>query len=214
MVLTPLAIAAVNLVRGRVGLSADGYERPSGLAGTALIIGFGRVGQIASQFLLARGYDITIIDTDVEMIDAARDFEFKVYYGDGTRLDILHVAGAGRARVVLVCVDKAADGTGITELVKSEFPLVPVLARATDRLHSMDLISGRGPTGARDVRMRGCPRSGGSREAGHAGGAGRQNHGARSGARSAATAARARGGSRPFSGRRGLAAPSGAAEDS
>ncbi len=140
MVLTPLAITGLNFIRRRSGPSTDGYERPNGLTGSALIVGFGRVGQVVSQFLLARGYDISIIDTDVEMIDAARDFDFKVYYGDGTRLDILHAAGAGRARVVIVCVDKSEDGTRITELLKSEFPLVPVVSRATDRRHSLDLI--------------------------------------------------------------------------
>jgi glutathione-regulated potassium-efflux system protein KefB len=140
MVLTPVAIAALHFVRGRAGPSADGYERPAGLTGTVLVIGFGRVGQIASQFLLDRGYAISIIDTDVEMIDAARTFDFKVYYGDGTRLDILRAAGASQARVVLVCVDKTEDATRIVELLKAEFPLVPVIARATDRRHLVDLI--------------------------------------------------------------------------
>jgi glutathione-regulated potassium-efflux system protein KefB len=140
MVLTPLAIGALNLIRRRIVPSAEGYERPNGLSGAALVIGFGRVGQIASQFLLARGYQISIIDTDVEMIDTAREYDFKVYYGDGTRLDILHAAGAARAQAVLVCVDKADDGTRITELLKAEFPFVPVVARASDRRHSIALI--------------------------------------------------------------------------
>jgi len=140
MVLTPIAIAAMNAIRTRLRPSTDGYERPDGLNGAALVIGFGRVGQIASQFLFERGYEISIIDTDVEMIDTARSLDFKVYYGDGTRLDILEAAGAGRAGVVLVCVDKAEEGTRITELVKAEFPLVPVLVRAVDRRHSIDLI--------------------------------------------------------------------------
>lgn len=140
MVLTPLAIVALNAVRRRASPSTDGYERPVDLAGTALVIGFGRVGQIASQFLLERGYDISIIDTDVEMIDTARTFDFRVHYGDGTRLDILRAAGAGRARVVMICVDKAEDGTAIARLMKSEFPGVPVIARASDRRHSLDLV--------------------------------------------------------------------------
>lgn len=140
MMLTPVAIALMNFVRKRIAPSTEGVERPDGLRGSALIIGFGRVGQIVSQFLLARDHSISIIDTDVEMIDAAREFDFKVYYGDGTRLDILHAAGAGRARVVLVCVDNVQDATRIVELMKAEFPLVPVLARANDRRHTLDLI--------------------------------------------------------------------------
>jgi glutathione-regulated potassium-efflux system protein KefB len=140
MMLTPVAIALMNFVRKRIAPSTAGVERPDGLRGSALIIGFGRVGQIVSQFLLARDHSISIIDTDVEMIDAAREFDFKVYYGDGTRLDILHAAGAGHARVVLVCVDNVQDATRIVELMKAEFPLVTVLARANDRRHARDLI--------------------------------------------------------------------------
>lgn len=140
MAITPLAIAGLNFIRRKVRTAAPGYERPEGLTGTALIIGFGRVGQIASQFLLARGCDISIIDTDVEVIDAARDHDFKVYYGDGTRLDILHAAGAHDVRAVLVCVEKPEQGTRIVGLMKAEFPHVPVLARAFDRRHSIELI--------------------------------------------------------------------------
>jgi glutathione-regulated potassium-efflux system protein KefB len=140
MIATPLVIAILNLIRRKMGPSLRGVEKAEGLTGSVLIIGFGRVGQITSQFLLARGHEISIIDIDVEMIEAAREFDFKVYYGDGTRLDILHAAGAGRARAVLVCVDKAEEGTRIVELMKAEFPLVPVLARAVDRRHSLDLM--------------------------------------------------------------------------
>ncbi|GAB3350540.1 monovalent cation:proton antiporter-2 (CPA2) family protein [Lysobacter tyrosinilyticus] len=140
MVLTPLAIAVLNVVRRRAKPSIDGMPAPEGLTGAALVIGFGRMGQIASQYLFARGYEISIIDTDVEMVDVARELGFDVYYGDGTRLDILHAAGAAEARVVMVCVDKAGEGTRITELVKAEFPDTPVLARAVDRVHSIELI--------------------------------------------------------------------------
>ena len=140
MALTPLAIADLKLVRGRPGSGAETREAPEGLTGAALVIGFGRVGQVVAQLLLARGHDISIIDTDVEMIDIAREHDFKVYYGDGTRLDVLHAAGAASARVVIVCVDGAEAGTKIVELLKAEFAHAPVLARARDRLHSLALI--------------------------------------------------------------------------
>ncbi|TIU31157.1 MAG: potassium transporter, partial [Mesorhizobium sp.] len=88
--------------------------------------------QIASQPLLLRGLDVSIIDNEVEMIQAAANFGFKVYYGDGTRLDILHAAGAGRAHAVLICVDKPDAAVRIAQLIKAEFPLVTMLARAYD----------------------------------------------------------------------------------
>jgi glutathione-regulated potassium-efflux system protein KefB len=138
MMVTPLTLVALRLLRGRT--VAPTREAPSELTAGVLVIGFGRVGQIASQFLLARRHSISIIDTDTEMIDVAREFGFRVYYGDGTRLDILHAAGIHRARAVLICVDNASEATRIVELVKAEFPSVAVIARAIDRRHSLDLI--------------------------------------------------------------------------
>ena len=140
MALTPLAMMALRFVQRPVEPSTDGVERPEDLRSSVLVIGFGRVGQIASQLLLAGGHDISIIDNDVEMIAAARRFDFKVYYGDGTRLDILHAAGAGHARAVMVCIDKIEETTRIVELIKAEFPFVPVLARSNDRRHAIELL--------------------------------------------------------------------------
>lgn len=140
MVLTPLAMLGLRFVMPREEVSLDGVEEADGLDGSVLVIGFGRFGQIASQPLLLRGIDVSIIDNDVEMIQAAATFGFKVYYGDGTRVDILHAAGAGRARAVLVCVDKAETALRIAELLKSEFPLTKVLARAYDRGAALALI--------------------------------------------------------------------------
>ena len=140
MVLTPLAIIALRWFTPRDEQSLDGVDVADGLTGNVLIIGFGRFGQIASQPLILRGVDVSIIDNDVEMIQAAADFGFKIYYGDGTRLDILHAAGVGNARAVLVCVDKPEVAVRITQLVKAEFPLVTVLARAYDRGTALQLI--------------------------------------------------------------------------
>jgi len=141
MALTPLMVILHDRLAPRVAPSADGAEAPDGLHGNALIIGFGRVGQVVSQPLLARGYEISMIETDTEMIDAAADFGFKVYYGDGTRLDILHAAGAAEASVILVCVDDREAAVRIVELCKAEFPMTPVLARAFDRQHALELVN-------------------------------------------------------------------------
>ncbi|WP_028033458.1 monovalent cation:proton antiporter-2 (CPA2) family protein [Chelativorans sp. J32] len=140
MVLTPFISMVARRLQPRPAPSMEGVEAPDGLSGNVLIIGFGRFGQIVSQPLLARGFDVSTIDTDVEMIQAAATFGFKVYYGDGTRLDILHAAGVGHAQAVLVCVNDPDTAIRITELVKAEFPFVPVLARAFDRGTSLSLI--------------------------------------------------------------------------
>ncbi len=140
MALTPLAVLALQRWAPRTGPSAEGAPVPDHEAGAVLIIGFGRVGQIASQNLLLLGAEITIIDADPQLAREAEHFGFKVYYGDGTRLDTLRASGAGKAEAVLVCVDKPETADRIVQLVKSEFPGVKLLVRAFDRGHSLRLI--------------------------------------------------------------------------
>ena len=140
MFLTPLLLVALRYLMPEEKLPLEDVEVAEGLSGSVLIIGFGRFGQISCQPLLLRGVDISIIDNDVEMIQAAAQFGFKVYYGDGTRLDILHAAGAGRAQAVLICVDKPETILAVANLLKSEFPLVQIFARSYDRGNTIELI--------------------------------------------------------------------------
>jgi len=143
MVLTPLTTLVVGRFMPASTLSpdeAEGVDRAEGLRERVLIVGFGRFAQVVSQSLLARDVDVSIIDNDVEMIQAAGNFGFKVYYGDGTRLDVLRASGVDKAEAVLVCVDKPESADRIVELVKAEFPLTKLFVRAFDRGHSMRLI--------------------------------------------------------------------------
>ncbi|MDR6952631.1 monovalent cation:proton antiporter-2 (CPA2) family protein [Ancylobacter sp. 3268] len=107
--------------------------------GSVLVVGFGRFGQIVSQCLLTQGMEVTIIDNDVEMIQSAGRFGFRIYYGDGTRLDVLRAAGAERVRVVAVCVDHRETADRIVEILKMNVPHVQLHVRAYDRTHSLAL---------------------------------------------------------------------------
>ena len=140
MALTPLAPLLLKLLIGKEAPSLDGIEVPEGLTGTALVIGFGRFGQVASQILLARQVDVSIIDSDTEMIRVAGRFGFKIYYGDGTRLDVLRAAGAGSAKIIAICIDDRAAADRIVELVNSEFPVAELYVRSYDRGHSLSLL--------------------------------------------------------------------------
>jgi len=140
MLMTPLFVLVHDRLMPEVEVDASGVETPKDATGTALLIGFGRFGQIVSQPLLARGYSVTTIDNDPDMIRVAASFGFKVYFGDGQRLDILHAAGAHHASLILVCVDDRTAATRIVQLVRREFPNTLLLARAYDREHGMELV--------------------------------------------------------------------------
>jgi glutathione-regulated potassium-efflux system protein KefB len=140
MALTPFSILALRWLLPKREQSFDGVEKAADLHGSVLLIGFGRFGQVVSHSLLARGVDVTIIDTDTEQIRNASAFGFKVYYGDGARLDVLHASGAGNAKAIIVCVDKRETATQIARLVQAEFPLAKLLVRSYDREHALALV--------------------------------------------------------------------------
>jgi glutathione-regulated potassium-efflux system protein KefB len=148
------AIAAVTMLLGPpfAALADTGLERLArpetpepdtfdGVAGAALIIGFGRFGQIVSQCLLAEAIDVITIDNDPEMITNAGRFGFKVYYGDGTRLDVLRVAITADVRLVAVCVDRRVAADRIVDLVRAEFPGIKLFVRSYDRRHTLELLA-------------------------------------------------------------------------
>ncbi|HEX6996902.1 MAG TPA: monovalent cation:proton antiporter-2 (CPA2) family protein [Gammaproteobacteria bacterium] len=140
MSLMPLAALALRRLLPPAAESLEGVEAADGLSAHVLIIGFGRFGQVVSQTLLARGFEVAIIDTDTEMIRAAARFGFKIYYGDGTRLDVLRASGAENARAVAVCVDEGETASRIVGLVKRSFPHAKLLVRAKDRVHALELV--------------------------------------------------------------------------
>lgn len=141
MVLTPIVgILFKRFTQTKADVSLENVNIAEGLSGSVLMIGFGRFGQVTSQLLLARGVDVTIIDNNTDMIQNAEKFGFKIYYGDGCRLDILHASGAATAQAIVVCVDSKETTNRIVELVTHEFPLAKLLVRSYDREHSLHLV--------------------------------------------------------------------------
>jgi glutathione-regulated potassium-efflux system protein KefB len=140
MAVTPLVVAIYVRMAPKPTVDTSGLNQPENIENTVLMIGFGRFGQIVSQPVLARGYTLSIIDRDAEFIRDIGDFGFKVFYGDGSRPEILHAAGAATAKAILICVDDKEAAIKIAEIVKEEYPMIPILARAYDRGHAIDLL--------------------------------------------------------------------------
>ena len=132
MATTPFLMMATQGMRSepvnkevRGGPVADGSN--------AIIVGYGRFGQTVAQMLNAQGIAVTLVDTDIDMIDVAGSFGAKVYYGDGTRLDLLRQAGAVDAELILFCLDGDQLETEFLEGVHEAFPNASIFVRAYDR---------------------------------------------------------------------------------
>ena len=110
------------------------------LSSRVIVIGFGRFGQIVNQVLLAQDIEATVIETNVERIRDAARFGLKIYYGDGTRLDVLRAAGAEKAEMICVCTDDPDVTAKIVEIIHENFRNARSFVRAFDRIHAVELM--------------------------------------------------------------------------
>jgi glutathione-regulated potassium-efflux system ancillary protein KefC len=104
-----------------------------------LLAGFGRYGQIVARVLLSAGIKPTVIDHDADTVDSARRFGFKVYFGDATQPDLLHAAGIAHAQAVVIAIDDPVQSNRLVHELRQSHPDLPILARAYDAVHAMEL---------------------------------------------------------------------------
>ena len=138
MLVTPLALAAVDrwlmprlAARGAAALPE--IDEPQD--GPVIIAGFGRYGQIIGRLLMANGIQPTVLEHDSEQVESVRRFGWRAFYGDATRLDLLRMAGADKARVLVLAIDDEERSLDLVDLVHQHFPRLQVVARARNVQH-------------------------------------------------------------------------------
>ena len=133
MATTPFLMAATKRFREAPDGPTQSRDEPVADGANAIVVGYGRFGQTVAQMLIASDISVTMIDRDVEMIDIASEFGAKVYFGDGTRVDLLRQAGAAEAQLILFCIDGDQLDAGMVEGVHHAFPQAAIYIRAYDR---------------------------------------------------------------------------------
>jgi glutathione-regulated potassium-efflux system ancillary protein KefC len=140
MLLTPLVLVLHDrFLMPR--LTRDDDKRPADTpeAARVIVAGLGRVGQVVARLLNAAGIHPTVLDDDPDHVEQSRKFGFRVFYGDATRLDLLHAAGADQADFLIIAIEDAPAITRLARVVKANFPRLRIIARAHDMRHSFAL---------------------------------------------------------------------------
>ena len=144
MAMTPvLLIAYDTVVAPRFSAKSRGGETPQNEGASVLILGFGRVGQIAARLLATQDVSITIIDNDGDHIEFVKQFGHRVFYGNGADVDLLRVAGADTAQVIVVAIDDVEQSVEAAEEIKHHFPKARIVARARNRTHMFRLLTAK-----------------------------------------------------------------------
>lgn len=105
-----------------------------------ILIGFGHFGSTLGRFLRANKVNTTIIDNDSDRVSLLRKMGFDVYYGDGTRLDLLEAAGAAEACIIISAIDGPDENLTLSELVAKHYPNAKFFVRAKNRFDAYELM--------------------------------------------------------------------------
>ncbi|MEP7350568.1 MAG: monovalent cation:proton antiporter-2 (CPA2) family protein [Sphingorhabdus sp.] len=142
MASTPFLMILAGKLATRKAADAVQLDDP-GLAAQAnvIIVGHGRFGQNVSEIMQAAGRSVTVIDIKPAQIDRSGQFGRKVFYGDGTRIDLLSRAGADEACAIFFCMDDRSVDAETLEPVRATFPNTKLFVRAYDRQQAIALMA-------------------------------------------------------------------------
>ena len=105
-----------------------------------ILAGFGRFGNFLGRFMMSQGVKVTVLDTAPDHVDMLRTFGFKVFYGDATRLDLLHAAGIEQACMLIIALADESKVARLVTEVREKYPKVRILVRAKDYGHRFELL--------------------------------------------------------------------------
>jgi glutathione-regulated potassium-efflux system ancillary protein KefC len=108
-------------------------------ASKVIIAGLGRVGQVVARLLNASGFQPTVLDDDPDHVEQSREYGFRVFYGDATRLDLLHAAGADTADLLVIALDEREAISRLARVARQNFPRLRIISRVRDMRHMFEL---------------------------------------------------------------------------
>lgn len=106
-----------------------------------IIAGYGHFGNTIGRFLRANNIQTTVLDNNSDNVNLLRKLGFKVYYGDASRHDLLEIAGAGRAQIIVIAIGDKDKRMEMIEMVKKHFPNLYILVRSENRNEAYDQMN-------------------------------------------------------------------------
>ena len=143
MALTPLALIFNDkLIQPRFGThekeekEADSIDEEN----PVIIAGFGNFGSIVGRLLRANDVGITVLEHDSDRVELLRKLGLKVFYGDASRQDLLHAAGAAKARILILAFNDHEKTIDIVHMVRKHYPHLTIFTRSSGRTEVFDLL--------------------------------------------------------------------------
>jgi len=143
MALTPLALIINDkLIQPRFGTNEQEEREADDIdeENSVIIAGFGNFGSIVGRLLRANDVGITVLEHDSDRVELLRKLGLKVFYGDASRQDLLHAAGAKKARILILAFNDHGKTLDIVRMVRKHYPHLTIFTRSSGRTEVFELL--------------------------------------------------------------------------
>lgn len=143
MTITPLLLLLnEKIIQPRLHSSTQDKRDPEvvNLQRKVVIAGFSHFGSTIGRFLRANKIECTILDNDSDQVDLLRKMGFQVHYGDATRADLMEIAGASEAEILIIAINEPETTKRVAEMAKKHFPNLEIMVRAQDRYEAYEIM--------------------------------------------------------------------------
>ena len=106
------------------------------LAPDAIIVGYGRVGQLVGDMLRVHQIPYLAVDTDPLTVKRLRSEGRNIYWGNAARAEFLTRCGLGKAKALIITMNKPDDAEAVVKAARANHPDLTIVARARDAHHA------------------------------------------------------------------------------
>lgn len=116
--------------------------RPTGEAPKAIVVGYGRVGQIVSSLLMEHHIAFVAVDRNSSIVGQERHRgRHEIFYGDAADEAFLRACGLLTATALVVTIDAHDMADAIVRIARRLRPDLQIVARARDAQHAQHLYA-------------------------------------------------------------------------
>ena len=127
----------------------DEKQVPVDICNHALLVGFGRVGSLLGEKLMAQGIPLVVIEPSRTRVDELRERGIRAVLGNAANEEIMTLAHLDCARWLLLTIPNGYEAGEIVASAREKYPHLEIIARA----HYDDEVAYISERGANEVVM-------------------------------------------------------------
>jgi monovalent cation:H+ antiporter-2, CPA2 family len=132
----PLLFVIADRLRARYAPPPSPVERveldlePTALKDHAVLVGYGRVGQLVGEALTQEGWPLLVIEDATDIVERLRSEGVEVISGNAAEHRVLMAANMRGARLLIVAIPNGFEAGQIVEQARAANPELDIIARA------------------------------------------------------------------------------------